>query len=172
MTAIHSPAALLPAPASSDPVAVVSISGGKDSTATALLAIERYGRQRVRLVMADTGHENPITMDYVRNYLPDALGLPIEIIQADFIEDFARKRRYIEAQWEAKGVPAERVLRALDLLHPTGIPFLDLCMMKGRFPSRRAQFCTEFLKRLPLDKHMIGLARRLGAPLESSQGRP
>ena len=37
--------------------------------------------------------------------------------------------------------------RALDGLHPTGNAFLDLCMLKGRFPSRKAQFCTEELKR-------------------------
>jgi 3'-phosphoadenosine 5'-phosphosulfate sulfotransferase (PAPS reductase)/FAD synthetase len=37
--------------------------------------------------------------------------------------------------------------RALAVLHPSGNPFLDLCMWKGRFPSRKAQFCTEHLKR-------------------------
>ncbi len=37
--------------------------------------------------------------------------------------------------------------RALEAMHPTGNPFLDLCMLKGRFPSRKAQFCTERLKR-------------------------
>ena len=37
--------------------------------------------------------------------------------------------------------------RALAVLHPTGNPFLDLCLWKGRFPSRKAQFCTEELKR-------------------------
>lgn len=37
--------------------------------------------------------------------------------------------------------------RALAGLHPTGNAFLDLCMLKGRFPSRKAQFCTEELKR-------------------------
>src|SRR3546814_5551271 len=37
--------------------------------------------------------------------------------------------------------------RALKVLHPTGNPFLDLCLWKGRFPSRKAQFCTEELKR-------------------------
>jgi len=36
--------------------------------------------------------------------------------------------------------------RALEHLHPTGNPFLDLCMWKGRFPSRKAQFCTQELK--------------------------
>ncbi|WP_047258042.1 phosphoadenosine phosphosulfate reductase family protein [Chromobacterium subtsugae] len=37
--------------------------------------------------------------------------------------------------------------RALAALYPTGNPFLDLCLWKGRFPSRKAQFCTEELKR-------------------------
>ena len=37
--------------------------------------------------------------------------------------------------------------RALAELRPTGIAMLDLCMLKGRFPSRKAQFCTERLKR-------------------------
>lgn len=35
---------------------VVSMSGGKDSTAMALLAIER-GVENLHLVFADTGHE-------------------------------------------------------------------------------------------------------------------
>jgi 3'-phosphoadenosine 5'-phosphosulfate sulfotransferase (PAPS reductase)/FAD synthetase len=56
------------------PLAVVSVSGGKDSTATALLAIERYGRENCRFVMADTGHEHEITTAYVTDYLPQALG--------------------------------------------------------------------------------------------------
>lgn len=37
--------------------------------------------------------------------------------------------------------------RALAELRPTGIAMLDLCMLKGRFPSRKALFCTERLKR-------------------------
>lgn len=36
--------------------------------------------------------------------------------------------------------------RALAAMHPSGNPFLDLCILKGRFPSRKAQFCTERLK--------------------------
>lgn len=36
--------------------------------------------------------------------------------------------------------------RALAHLQPSGNPMLDLCMLKGRFPSRKAQFCTERLK--------------------------
>jgi len=47
--------------------------------------------------------------------------------------------------------------RALAELHPTGIAMLDLCMLKGRFPSRKAQFCTEELKRNMAVSYQIDL---------------
>ena len=47
--------------------------------------------------------------------------------------------------------------RALAALHPTGNAFLDLCMLKGRFPSRKAQFCTEELKRNIAVEFQLGL---------------
>lgn len=46
-------------------------------------------------------------------------------------------------------LPDALIARAQQLLKPTGNPFLDLCMIKGRFPSRKAQFCTEELKVMP-----------------------
>jgi 3'-phosphoadenosine 5'-phosphosulfate sulfotransferase (PAPS reductase)/FAD synthetase len=52
------------------------------------------------------------------------------------------KRKGRKVRWSNK---AKR--RALEVLHPTGNAFLDLCLWKGRFPSRKAQFCTEELKR-------------------------
>jgi 3'-phosphoadenosine 5'-phosphosulfate sulfotransferase (PAPS reductase)/FAD synthetase len=36
--------------------------------------------------------------------------------------------------------------RAMAAMFPRGNPFLDLCIWKGRFPSRKAQFCTQELK--------------------------
>jgi hypothetical protein len=47
--------------------------------------------------------------------------------------------------------------QALSVLHPTGIPFLDLCIWKGRFPSRKAQFCTDELKIVPLMNYQLEL---------------
>ena len=154
---------------SEEPIVAASVSGGKDSLAVALLAIERHGRENVRLVHALTGNEHELTDDYVQNYLPEALGLPIEYVGADFSRDIERKRRYIERHWAAKGVPADRAARALELLIATGNPFLDLCMMKGRFPSRKAQFCTQELKRFPLDRWMLDRMAE-GLTLESWQG--
>jgi 3'-phosphoadenosine 5'-phosphosulfate sulfotransferase (PAPS reductase)/FAD synthetase len=140
----------------SRPIAVVSMSGGKDSTATALLALEQPGLD-VRVVFADTGHEHDETYRYVREYLPSALGVPVDEVKADFAPQIARKRDYIQAKWAEKGVPRERIEAALQSLHPTGVPFLDLCLWKGRFPSRMAQFCTQELKRRPLDDYMFAL---------------
>lgn len=150
------------------PIAIVSVSGGKDSQETANVAIDRYGRDRVKLVMADTGHEHPITMDFVQNGLPGMLGLPVTILRADFSRQIAGKRQFIMRNWEYMGVPLARIDRALELLHPTGNPYLDLCMWKGRFPSRRAQFCTRELKGNVLDTFME--EAMAAGPVESWQG--
>ena len=48
------------------PIVVVSVSGGKDSLATAQLAIDRHGRDAVRLVHFETGNEHELTERYVR----------------------------------------------------------------------------------------------------------
>jgi 3'-phosphoadenosine 5'-phosphosulfate sulfotransferase (PAPS reductase)/FAD synthetase len=136
-------------------LAVVSVSGGKDSTETAFRAREAAGIARCRFVFADTGNEHELTYDYVQNYLPSVLGAPVETVRADFVREIANKRIYCETEWPKKGVPLEIVQRALSILHPTGNPFLDMCLWKGRFPSRKAQFCTQELKRRPLDRYLI-----------------
>lgn len=48
-------------------------------------------------------------------------------------------------------VPAELIERAVLALHPTGNPFLDLCMLKGRFPGVKSRFCTDLLKLVPME---------------------
>ena len=71
-------------------------------------------------------------------------------MRADFSVDIARKREFVATKWREQGVPEEKVLRALAALVPTGNPFLDLCIWKGRFPSTKARFCSEELKRNPI----------------------
>lgn len=151
----------------SKPVAVVSLSGGKDSTACTLLAIDR-DPTACRFVFADTGNEHELTYAYVREYLPKRLGIVIDEVKADFTRVIQGKRRYIEEKWPGKGVPPDVVARALGVLHPTGVPFIDLCMWKGRFPSRKAQFCTQELKRIPLDAYLLNLLQN--GPVESWRG--
>lgn len=150
------------------PIACVSLSGGKDSTATALLAMD--SGQPTRFVFADTGNEHELTYQYVREYLPTRLGIKIDEVRADFARQIAGKRRFVAEKWPIKGVPQAFVDRVLAVLHPTGVPFLDLCMWKGRFPSRKAQFCTQELKRYPLEAFLLNLVRGTRDPIESWRG--
>ncbi len=180
---------------------VVSVSGGKDSLATLLIALERRPAGSVVAIFCDTGNEHEETYAYL-DYLERALGLRIHRLRADFTEELQAKRMYIARdvrhRREYKRVPktdragnpvwlkdkagAVRLFpvldddgqptgeqaprqawgwdggrrvrcsnkakrRALSVMYPSGNPFLDLCMWKGRFPSRMAQFCTQELKR-------------------------
>src|SRR5690606_7054614 len=121
----------------------MTISGGKDSTANWIYATKECGVE-VMPVFCDTGNEHPLTYEYL-DYLESKLG-PIKRIKPDFTERIANKRKYILENWEKDGVPIEHINRAAELMQPTGNPFLDLCIWKGRFPSTMARFCTQFLK--------------------------
>ncbi|GAB1361803.1 hypothetical protein MASR1M32_10390 [Rhodobacter sp.] len=139
---------------------IVNISGGKDSTACYLLALERG--MPFRAVMADTGNEHPDTIEYAARLGERTGGPKVEFFKADFADRMARKRAYIAEHWPQEGVPQAWVDRAIAALQPTGIPFLDLCLWKGRFPSRRSQFCTEFLKSDPITSQVVEPARSIG----------
>jgi 3'-phosphoadenosine 5'-phosphosulfate sulfotransferase (PAPS reductase)/FAD synthetase len=145
---------------------VVSMSGGKDSTATAIIALERGGKNR--FLFADTGHEHEQTYEYI-DYLEGALGITIERVKADFSKELERKKGVVRTKWVEEGmVTAAEAESICELLVPTGNPFLDLCIWKGRFPSTKARFCTEFLKHYPLDMRMVELASE--GVLKSWQG--
>lgn len=144
----------------SSTINTISISGGKDSLAQWLRAIEN-DVPRIS-VFADTGHEHPQTMEYL-DYLESKLGKVIRV-KADFTRQIEGKRKFIAEKWPVSLVQecgmspdeaAERVHRALEILKPTGIPFLDLCMWKGRFPSTKARFCTFDLKHEPVRTQVI-----------------
>lgn len=147
---------------------IVSISGGKDSTALLLLALERE-TPNLEVVFADTGHEHAQTYDYVR-YLEHALNVPIRWVRADFRMRIANKREFIMKQWAKDGVPQNKIDRALELLVPTGNPFLDLCMVSGRFPSTKARFCTMELKHDPITKKVMAPALKANRMVLSWQG--
>lgn len=115
-------------------------------------------------IFCDTGNEHTAVYEYLA-YLEQALDIEIVRLKADFSERIANKRRFIandqrtgrdkrgrRLRWSNK---AKR--RALAVLYPTGNPFLDLCLWKGRFPSRKAQFCTEELKRNMAVSYQIDL---------------
>lgn len=147
---------------------MVSVSGGKDSTAILLLAIER-GVESLRPVFADTGNEHQATYDYL-GYLEQALGITITRAKADFSQQLIRKREVTMEKWRKDGVSEETIERAQAALTPSGNPFLDLCMWKGRFPSSKARFCTEELKVLPITEQVVWPLLREFDQIESWQG--
>lgn len=169
----------------------VSISGGKDSTAVACLAVERMERRpdfRPRFLFADTGNEHDVTLEHVE-YLQGALGIEIETVRADFSGKFAARREAIARDWPKElrrkqhtttcrqlqavdlayaeraalreecdcpikvspPVPADLIARALEHMHPSGNPFLDMAMLHGRFPGSKTRFCTKELKLDPME---------------------
>lgn len=127
---------------------LVSVSGGKDSTAVYLRAVE-LGRP-FRAVFADTGNEHDAVYEYVARLHESTGGPVVQTVRADFAARLAKHRQFILENWPAQGIPADVVARAAEANKPTGNPYLDLCILKGRFPSRRAQFCTEELKVVPI----------------------
>lgn len=132
---------------------VISVSGGKDSAATLLIALSRCSRDSILPIFCDTGNEHELVYQYLE-YLETTLSLSITRLKADFSEQISHKRMFIARDMRKGRKNGRRIRwtnkakrRALSVLHPTGNPYLDLCLWKGRFPSRKAQFCTEELKR-------------------------
>ncbi|MGH8080206.1 MAG: phosphoadenosine phosphosulfate reductase family protein [Lysobacter sp.] len=143
---------------------LVSVSGGKDSTAVYLRAIEA-GRP-FRAVFADTGNEHELTLEYLAR-LPERTGGPeIETVRADFTRQLAQHRAFVLREWPKQGIPDQIVQEAAALHEPTGNPFLDLCISKGRFPSRMAQFCTGELKEIPITTQVVGPMLKGGPVLQ------
>lgn len=152
---------------------IISVSGGKDSTALLLLAIERQP-ENLQAVFCDTGHEHQQTYDYVR-YLADATGVPIRWVKADFSAQINAKRERLESVVRGEKVPRntwtpEQASRAIPFLIPTGNPFADLCIWKGRFPSTKARFCSEELKRNVILEQVNRPLWAAGAYIVSWQG--
>ena len=132
---------------------VISISSGKDSDETLRQALARYPKERVRAVICDTGNEHDLVWQHIV-YLENRFGIKVAVLKADFSAEIMAKRMFIARDQRTGRDSSGRRLRwsnkakrrALAVLWPSGNPFLDLCMWKGRFPSRKAQFCTQELK--------------------------
>lgn len=147
---------------------ILSVSGGKDSTAMYLLAM----RMEVDFtaVFADTGHEHEITYEYVKN-LPKRTGGPeIKRVQADFSGKFPEHRKSIQAKWREEGIAEDIIERAMEVLQPTGNPFLDVCLLYSRFPGFKRQFCTGLLKVKPIRAQIYEPILDAGGTIQSWHG--
>lgn len=132
---------------------VVNVSGGKDSDCVYLLAMES-GRP-FRAVSADTGNEHELTYEHIARLHERTGGPKVEVVKADFTRQLAKHKEYILTEWPKEGIPDDIVIEAAALHEPSGNPYLDLCISKGRFPASQSQFCTEELKTLPITEQII-----------------
>lgn len=153
---------------------IVSVSGGKDSTALLLLAIERE-TENLQAVFADTGHEHPKTYEYIQ-YLNEKV-FPIRTVKADYTEKIQKRRQMmqnvIDGTHSNRGAyewTPEIAMQALELLKPTGVPFFDMCLVHGRFPSTRVRFCSNELKKEPLTDQVHTPLLEQGDDVVSWQG--
>ena len=46
---------------------IVAFSGGKDSLATLLLVIEKFGKKYLEVIFCDTGWESPVTYQHIKD---------------------------------------------------------------------------------------------------------
>lgn len=147
---------------------MINMSGGKDSTAIAVLAAERSIENRIH-VFADTGNEHRATYDYLE-YLEQKLGISIQRVKADFSRQIELKRTKTMEKWLNDGVSDSHIEMVKSLLVPSGVPFLDLCLWKGKFPSSKSQFCTSELKIDPITDQIVWPMLKKYDTIESWQG--
>jgi len=119
---------------------VVSVSGGKDSTACCLHLMELgYGPDDYDRIFFDTGWEHDFLYDYVENDLPAVVG-PVTRLSAqiDLPDDVVAIAEKFE---KMLGVDYSSMVR--------------LCLKKGMFPSRVRRWCTQHLKVYPARDYLL-----------------
>lgn len=112
--------------------ATCSVSGGKDSAATALY-LRELGIP-YRAVFADTGWEADETYRYINDVLQPAIG-PIEVVRADIRVQPDRLALVDEVE-SILGISPSAMVRA--------------CVSEAAIPSHAAKFCTRTLKVAPI----------------------
>lgn len=113
---------------------IVGFSGGIDSQATARWVRERVSKEDVLLFNSPAGdNEDPLTTDFVEWYSANVHPvIQVSAICSDINRPGGRAK-----------------LAALGYGDGDKLTFDMLAIAKGRFPSRKAQFCTEVLKLVP-----------------------
>lgn len=146
---------------------VVGWSGGIDSQATALWVRERFPAEDIILLRSDAGgNEHPLTEEFTERYSREVF--PVVTVQA-IVADLGDVGSRCAATRERREryLPNDR------------LTFDILAEIKGIFPRRKAQFCTEYLKLAPslrwlrenLTGRGIDYARYVGVRRDESQTR-
>ncbi len=108
-------------------------SGGIDSQAAARFMLNRYGPADVVLVNSDAGgNEHPLTVEHISWY-------------SEHVHPVVRVQAIVRDMWADPETAAER---GLDAEEP--LTFVRMAKIRGIFPSRKRQFCTDKLKLQPI----------------------
>lgn len=111
---------------------IVGFSGGIDSQACARWVLNRFPAADVLLTNSDAGgNEHPMTVEFVDWY-------------SENIHPVHRVNAVIADMWMTPGAAEARGHDG-----NARLTFDLMAKIKGRFPSRKAQFCTEKLKLIP-----------------------
>ena len=107
-------------------------SGGVDSQAAARFMLNRHGPSHVVLVNSDTGgNEHPLTIEQIDWY-------------SQHVHPVVRVQAIVRDMWADPETAVER----LDADEP--LTFVRMAEIRGIFPSRKRQFCTDKLKLQPI----------------------
>jgi 3'-phosphoadenosine 5'-phosphosulfate sulfotransferase (PAPS reductase)/FAD synthetase len=111
---------------------IVGFSGGIDSQACARWVLNRFPAEDVILTNSPAGGwEDPLTVEFVAHY--STAVHPVVVVPA-----------LMSDMWQTPGFAETKGLNG-----GAELTFEDMCRIKGRPPSRKAQFCTEILKLAP-----------------------
>jgi 3'-phosphoadenosine 5'-phosphosulfate sulfotransferase (PAPS reductase)/FAD synthetase len=136
---------------------VICFSGGKDSTALVLWALEHLGEpgREFITVFCDTGWEHPITYAYIEEINRTVLnGTLIAIKNPKFFPTRPaplKARASARDRWRFAFV----MERFAELMARAG--FVQLSIWKHRVASPKARFCTEHLKVKPMIEFLKGI---------------
>jgi len=121
----------------SDLMHVVGFSGGADSQAAALWVRRRFPPEQVILLNTLAGrNEHPVTEQFIHQYSETVF--PVVTVTPLIKDLMGRGTR-----------PGQARDRRQEFDDEDELTFQRLAYIKGRFPSRKAQFCTEHLKLRP-----------------------
>lgn len=137
---------------------IVGFSGGIDSQRCALWVRERYPASDIILTNSNAGgNEDPITDSFIDDY--SAKVFPVTRTNA-IVADMWETPGFIEVFKHKEGKSW-----AMDLHDATELTFELMIRIKGRAPSRKAQFCTEKLKIVPQLRWIVSMFG-IGGPFE------
>lgn len=111
---------------------IVGFSGGIDSQAAARWVLNRFPADSVILLNANPGgNEHELTTEHIAWYSANVH--PVVTVDPSW------RDMWIDPEYAAK--------KGHDPEH--AVDFADMASVRGRFPARRSQFCTELLKLRP-----------------------